>query len=202
MTKVKGEWLSSRTYFTLLNSLDNNTEYVFRAYVSNGVNEILSDIGYFLVAYADDSISLPYHSIDIGPYSEEFSMEVGGSAEFAVSFSSDVYWMSCQRKDRKCTFRVDNNPGPACSGMVSFRNLRNGQCDTLAVYQSSENVQNGVLPFDEIVLHSGNSEFTINLMPEYELGGIDYESKPRGWLSSWFEFNYFNFRKFVSAGGT
>ena len=74
----------------------------------------------------------------------EFAIEVGGSAEFTVSYSSKAYWLAYCREGRNCVFHADGNyEETSRSCKVSFRNLRNGQCDTLSVYQSGVNVKNG-----------------------------------------------------------
>ena len=198
LTNVQAEWLTPTSFFISLKHLQNHTEYMYRAYVSNGHNEVLSDLGYFLISYRDGEISLPYHSIDISPQMTEFAIEVGGSAEFTVSYSSKAYWLAYRREGRNCVFHADGNyEETSRSCKVSFRNLRNGQCDTLSVYQSGVNVKNGVYSSDEIVLQSGNAECTVKLQPEYELDQVIYERKPRGWLKKWFRFDYLNFSKFT-----
>lgn len=200
LTKVQAEWLTPTSFFVSLKHLQNPSEYMYRAYVSNGLDEVLSDMGYFLILYRDAEISLPYHSVDLGPDSAEFDIEIGGTDKFVVSASSEAYWLSWRREGRKCMFRVDNNfAGPSRSCKVYFRSLDNDLRDTLAVYQSGVNVKNGMQSSDEIVLHSGNSKFTVMLQPGYELDQIIYERKPRGWLKKWLIYNYMNFKKITGV---
>ena len=71
-----------------LESLDYETEYFYKAYVSNGRNEISSDLRHFRTLKEKEvprTMTLPFNTIEVEPEETEFVLEVGGDAEFTVN---------------------------------------------------------------------------------------------------------------------
>lgn len=196
--------LDDKIFRSSLASLDYDTEYVYKAYVSNGRNEICSDIGYFRIdpmkddggsddggsddggsddggsddggsddgefddGGSDDGqdrvIVLPFNDITLKSWEREFTMEVGGDAEFVVNIPQEAVWLKCRRSGRMCAFQLEfNSVMSDRSCKVEFRNLRNNQIDTLTVCQTGISPDEGNLPFNEFEVFSRKSTFTMVL---------------------------------------
>lgn len=163
--------LEDKTFMISLASLEYGTDYFYKAYVSNGHNEICSDMQSFRTgpmidrgAEEERSIILPFHDITVKSWEKEFMMEIGGDAEFVVNIPQEAVWLKCRRSGRACVFQLQPNKVLADrSCKVVFRNLRNDQTDTLNVCQTRISIDEGNLPFNEVDLLSGNSSFTMTL---------------------------------------
>ena len=132
-----------------LESLDYETEYFYKAYVSNGRNEISSDLRHFRTLKEKEvprTMTLPFNTIEIDPEETEFVLEVGGDAEFTVNIPDTVSWIFFRRDNRNCRFQVKANMEAVnrCCDVV-FTNLSDNQCDTLVVIQTAK-VNAGNLP--------------------------------------------------------
>ena len=132
-----------------LESLDYETEYFYKAYVSNGRNEISSDLRHFRTLKEKEvprTMTLPFNTIEVEPEETEFVLEVGGDAEFTVNIPDTVSWIFFRRDSRNCRFQVKANMEAVdrCCDVV-FTNLFDNQCDTLVVIQTAK-VNAGNLP--------------------------------------------------------
>lgn len=210
--------LDDKIFRSSLASLDYDTEYVYKAYVSNGRNEICSDIGDFRTDPMKDDggseeggseeggseeggseneeecvIILPFHDITVKSWEKEFIMEVGGDAEFVVNIPSEAYWLQCRRSKRTCIFQLpsSNRTMSDLSCKVVFRNLRTDQTDTLTVCQSAISSDKGHLPFNEVELLTGSTTFSMHLPNKHSVWAFNYmqgEESAKEWLR--WSYNY------------
>ena len=81
-------------------------------------------------------IFLPFHHISLKSEEAEFTIEVGGTAEFEVEISAlnIPAPVTHTREGRRCTFRLEGS-GPLAEDRYAavFRNLDNDQCEILYV---------------------------------------------------------------------
>lgn len=178
--------IENGAFNSFLASLEYDSEYVYKAYISNGRNMVYSDMSSFRTEPVKDNgseeggseeggseeggseeertIILPFHDISVKSWEKEFMMEIGGDAEFVVNIPQEAVWLECRRSGRTCVFQLQPNKVLADrSCKVVFRNLRNDQTDTLNVCQTRISIDEGNLPFNEVDLLSGNSSFTMTL---------------------------------------
>ena len=141
MQRVKASAEGKKFNF-ILESLDYDTDYVYRAYVSNGRNEICSEVSYFRILKEKEipkSMTLPFNTIEVGAKESEFLVDVGGEADFTVNIPDTVSWVFYRRDNRTCRFQVKANPETddrRCD--VVFTNLSDNQSDTLSVVQDAK----------------------------------------------------------------
>lgn len=159
-----------------LSSLDYDTEYLYKAYVSNGRNEVCSDIGYFRTHKKNDDtgddsdendksgILLPFNDITVGSMETVFSVEVGGDGDFFVDVPPEAYWILCERKGRVCEFFVfDNSDLSSRTCEIIFCNVKDMQCETLTIYQSAVSMTESNLPFNFKQVSSYETSFRMFL---------------------------------------
>ena len=87
-----------------------------------------------------NSIVLPFHHISLESWKTEFTVEVGGTAEFDVEISTlnSLPIITYQRDGRKCTVSFEENSTLFDQRWsVIFRNRSNGQCEILTVSHKS-----------------------------------------------------------------
>lgn len=87
-----------------------------------------------------NSIVLPFHHISLESWKTEFTVEVGGTAEFEVEISTlnSLPIITYQRDGRKCTVSFEENSTLFDQRWsVIFRNRSNGQCEILTVSHKS-----------------------------------------------------------------
>ena len=181
--------IENGAFNSFLASLEYDSEYVYKAYISNGRNMVYSDMSSFRTEPVKDNgseeggseeggseneeecvIILPFHDITVKSWEKEFMMEIGGDAEFVVNIPQEAVWLKCRRSGRTCVFQFQPNKVLADrSCKVVFRNLRNDQTDTLNVCQTRISIDEGNLPFNEVDLLSGNSSFTMTLPNLYSM---------------------------------
>ena len=141
MRRVKASAEGKKFNF-ILESLDYDTDYVYRANVSNGRNEICSEVSYFRILKEKEtpkSMTLPFNTIEVGAKESEFLVDVGGEADFTVNIPDTVAWVFYRRDNRTCRFQVKANPETdvrRCD--VVFTNLSDNQSDTLSVVQDAK----------------------------------------------------------------
>ena len=141
MRRVKASAEGKKFNF-ILESLDYDTDYVYRAYVSNGRNEICSEVSYFRILKEKEipkSMTLPFNTIEVGAKESEFLVDVDGEADFTVNIPDTVAWVFYRRDNRTCRFQVKANPETdvrRCD--VVFTNLSDNQSDTLSVVQDAK----------------------------------------------------------------
>jgi uncharacterized protein (TIGR02145 family) len=141
MRRVKASAEGKKFNF-ILESLDYDTDYVYRAYVSNGRNEICSEVSYFRILKEKEtpkSMTLPFNTIEVGAKESEFLVDVGGEADFTVNIPDTVAWVFYRRDNRTCRFQVKANPETddrRCD--VVSTNLSDNQSDTLSVVQAAK----------------------------------------------------------------
>ena len=141
MQRVKAV-ADGKKFNIILESLDYDTDYVYRAYVGNGRNEICSDISYFRILKEKEisrSMTLPFDKIELESRESEFLVEVGGDADFTVNIPDTVSWIFYRRDNRNCRFQVKANTETddrRCD--VVFTNLSDNQSDTLSVVQAAK----------------------------------------------------------------
>lgn len=155
MLRVQATPMGKKFSF-IIESLDYETEYVYKAFVANGRNEICSDVGYFRTQAPDQteySMILPFHTKEVERLSSKFTFEVGGNADFSVTVPEDVDWLRCGTSGRTCIVFVETNNSeyPRSCGIV-FKNLFNNQSDTLTVSQQAADALETNLPHCDIVL--------------------------------------------------
>ena len=146
MHRVKAKADGKNFEYTLY-SLDHETEYLYKAYVSNGRNEICSDIRHFRTlkeAEPPRSMTLPFNTMELDSEETEFIVEVGGDADFTINIPDTVSWIFYRRDNRNCRFQVKRNT-KACERRcgVVFTNLFDNQSDTLVVVQGPYGRQEG-----------------------------------------------------------
>ena len=192
--------LEDKTFMISLASLEYGADYFYKAYVSNGHNEICSDMQSFRTGPMVDrgseeerAIILPFHDITVKSWEKEFIMEVGGDAEFVVNIPSEAYWLQCRRSKRTCIFQLpsSNRTMSDLSCKVVFRNLRTDQTDTLTVCQSAISSDKGHLPFNEVELLTGSTTFSMHLPNKHSVWAFNYmqgEESAKEWLR--WSYNY------------
>lgn len=159
-----------------LSSLDYDTEYLYKAYVSNGRNEVCSDIGYFRTHKKNDDtgddsdendksgILLPFNDITVGSMETVFSVEVDGGGDFFVDVPPEAYWILCERKGRVCEFFVcENSDLSSRTCEIIFCNVKDMQCETLTIYQSAVSMTESNLPFNFKQVSSYETSFRMFL---------------------------------------
>ena len=173
----------------IIESLDYDTEYIYRAYVSNGRNEIFSDVGHFRTVaaeQAENSMILPFHSKEVGRLSSRFTFEVGGNADFSVAVPEDVDWLRCGVNGRICVVFVETNDtefSRSCG--IVFSNLFDNQIDTLMVCQQAADASETNLPYNDVVLPpvEVHTWMTLLMDPDINVCPLDDGSAEADWLS-------------------
>lgn len=170
-----------------LESLDYETEYFYKAFVSNGRNEISSDLRHFRTLKEKEvprTMTLPFNTIEVEPEETEFVLEVGGDADFSVNISDTVSWIFYRRDDRVCRFHLKANTEAnerTCN--IVFINLSDNQSDTLSVIQAAK-AEHDNLPKYRKEVSFCSSTFGATL-PEKLLGDIKYvsdDSQQADWI--------------------
>ena len=209
--------IENGAFNSFLASLEYDSEYVYKAYISNGRNMVYSDMSSFRTEPVKDNgseeggseeggseeggseneeecvIILPFHDITVKSWEKEFIMEVGGDAEFVVNIPSEAYWLLCRRSKRTCIFQLpsSNRTMSDLSCKVVFRNLRTDQTDTLTVCQSAISSDEGHLPFNEVELLTGSTTFSMHLPNKHSVWAFSYmqgEESAKEWLR--WSYNY------------
>ena len=209
--------IENGAFNSFLASLEYDSEYVYKAYISNGRNMVYSDMSSFRTEPVKDNgseeggseeggseeggseneeecvIILPFHDITVKSWEKEFIMEVGGDAEFVVNIPSEAYWLQCRRSKRTCIFQLpsSNRTMSDLSCKVVFRNLRTDQTDTLTVCQSAISSDKGHLPFNEVELLTGSTTFSMHLPNKHSVWAFNYmqgEESAKEWLR--WSYNY------------
>ena len=100
MSKVTAEQDSPASFTSRLTALEYDTEYFYKAYVSNGYNEICSDIGRFrtLAAYASGT-DLPHNDVVLPPVEVHTWMTLLIDLDINVTpfddASAQAQWLGC-----------------------------------------------------------------------------------------------------------
>lgn len=168
--------------------LEYDTGYVYKAYVSNGRNEICSDVESFRTMaeeQTENSVILPFHTKEVGRLSSRFSFEVGGNADFSVAVPEDVDWLRCGVNDRVCVVFVETNDTEfSRSCEIVFSNLFDNQIDTLVVYQQAADASETNLPFNDVVLPPVEVDTWMTLLmdPDINVCPLDDGSAEADWL--------------------
>lgn len=188
MSKVAAEQDSPASFTSILTALEYDTEYVYKAFISNGYNEVCSDTGRFRTLaeeQSDNSLILPYHIKEVGRLSSKFSFEVGGKADFSVIVPEEVDWLRCGVNDRTCIFFVETNDTQyprSCD--VIFRNLSDDSSGTLAVYQHAADASETNLPHNDVVLPPVEVHTWMTLLIDLDINvtPLDDASAQAQWL--------------------
>lgn len=113
-----------------------------------------------------DSMVLPFHYISLNSWETEFFVEVGGNAEFDVDIPP---WdtsipLTCRRDGRKCIFSLlENTTRYHRKWAVVFKNLHNGQCEVLNVYQKNITESESNIPFNIKTIPFEGAQFKMSL---------------------------------------
>ena len=113
-----------------------------------------------------DSMVLPFHYISLNSWETEFIIEVGGNAEFDVDIatSDTSIPLTCRRDGRKCIFSLlENTTRYGRKWAVVFKNLHNGQCEVLNVYQKNITESEGNIPFNIKTIPFEGAQFKMSL---------------------------------------
>lgn len=204
--------IENGAFNSFLASLEYDSEYVYKAYISNGRNMVYSDMSSFRTEPVKDNgseeggseeggseneeecvIILPFNDMTVKSWEKEFTMEVGGDAGFTVNIPSEAYWLQCRRSKRTCIFQLpsSNRTMSDRSCKVVFRNLRTDQTDTLTVCQSAISSDEGHLPFNEVELLTGSTTFSMHLPNKHSVWTFNYmqgEESAKEWLR--WSYNY------------
>lgn len=187
MLRVQATPMGKKFSF-IIESLDYETEYVYKAFVANGRNEICSDVGYFRTQAPDQteySMILPFHTKEVERLSSRFTFEVGGNADFSVTVPEDVDWLRCGTSGRTCiVFAETNNSEYPRSCGILFRNLSDDSCDTLTVYQQAADTSDSNLPYNDVVLPPIKVHTRITLLMDQDINvsPLDDGSEQAQWL--------------------
>lgn len=180
MKKCPAQWESSLVFTAHLTSLEYDTEYSYKAYVSNGYNEICSSTESFWtqafqskpVTGEDDSMILPFHTVTVGTMEGELIVDVGGGADFRVSIpppGSD--WVAYEKDGRTCKFFIYPNSelnDRECE--VRFFNMADDGLDILTIYQPAVSLTESNLPFNHVDISSEATEVKMMLLEELYSG--------------------------------
>lgn len=180
MKKCPAQWESSVTFTAHLTSLEYDTEYSYKAYVSNGYNEICSSTESFWtqafqskpVTGEDDSMILPFHTVTVGTMEGELIVDVGGGADFIVSIPPPgSNWVTYDKDGRTCKFFIYPNSelnDRECE--VRFFNMANDGLDILTIYQPAVSLTESNLPFNDVEISSEATEVKMMLIEELYSG--------------------------------
>ncbi len=176
MTKISGKWDSSTGFYAHLSSLEYDTEYVYKAYIGNGVDEICSyteSFGTESETGGNDSMTLPFHTVTVGTMKGEVVVDVGGEADFIISIPNPgSNWVTYEKDGRTCTFFISSNSelnDRECE--VRFFNLVNVAVDILTIYQPAVSLTESNLPFDNYIeISSEKTELKMMLLEELYSG--------------------------------
>ena len=187
MLRVQATPMGKKFSF-IIESLNYETEYAYKAFVANGRNEICSDVGYFRTQAPDQteySMILPFHTKEVERLSSRFTFEVGGNADFSVTVPEDVDWLRCGTSGRTCIVFVETNNSeyPRSCGIV-FKNLFNNQSDTLTVSQQAADALETNLPHSDVVLPPCEvyTYMTLPLDLDISISPLDDASAQAYWL--------------------
>lgn len=186
LIKVSAQWESSALFTVSLTSLKYDTEYFYKAYISNGYNEICSDVGHFRTKVLEKTMILPFHFKEVGLSSSRFTFEVGGNADFSVTVPDDVDWLRCGTNGRKCIVFVETNDTEYTRDCgIVFKNLSEDLCDTLTVCQQAADASETNLPYNDIILPPGevHTWMTLVMDPDISVTPLDETSAETDWLS-------------------
>ena len=181
--------VEGRKFNCILELLDYDSEYLYKAYVSNGRNEIFSSSGHFLTsaeASEEYSMILPFHTKEVGRLASRFTFEVGGNADFSVTVPEDVDWLRCGTNGRTCIIFIEtNNTKHPRSCEIVFRNLSDDKEDTLVVYQQAADASQTNLPYSEVILPPTEIHTWMTLLMDQNISvtPLDDDSADAGWLS-------------------
>ena len=173
----------------IIDPLDYDAEYLYKAYVSNGRNEICSSFGHFrtfTVEQSDNSMILPFHTKEVGRLSSKFTFEVGGDADFFVVVPKEVDWLRCGTNGRACIVFVETNfTKYPRSCEILFRNLSDNKEDILVVYQKAADASDTNLPSNDIVLPPVAVHTWMTLLMDLDISvtSLDDDSAESEWLS-------------------
>ena len=109
---------------------------------------------------------LPFHYISLNSWETEFIVEVGGNAEFDVDIATQDTSIpfTCRRDGRKCIFSLmENTTRYGRKWAVVFKNLHNGQCEVLNVYQKKITESEGNIPFNIKTIPFEGAQFKMSL---------------------------------------
>lgn len=180
MKKCPAQWESSVTFTAHLTSLEYDTEYSYKAYVSNGYNEICSSTESFWtqafqskpVTGEDDSMILPFHTVTVGTMEGELIVDVGGGADFIVSIPPPgSNWVTYDKDGRTCKFFIYPNSelnDRECE--VRFFNMANDGLDILTICQPAVSLTESNLPFNDVEISSEATEVKMMLLEELYSG--------------------------------
>ncbi len=186
MIKVSAQWESSALFTASLTSLEYDTEYLYKAYICNGYNEICSDVGHFRTKVLERTMILPFHIKEVGRLSSRFTFEVGGNADFSVTVPDEVDWLRCGTDGRKCIVFVETNDTEDTRDCgIVFKNLSDNLCDTLTVCQQAADASETNLPYNDVVLPpvEVHTWMTLVMDPDISVTPLDGTSAETDWLS-------------------
>ena len=181
--------VEGRKFNCILELLDYDSEYLYKAYVSNGRNEIFSSSGHFRTsaeASEEYSMILPFHTKEVGRFASRFTFEVGGNTDFSVTVPEDVDWLRCGTNGRTCIVFIEtNNTKHPRSCEIVFRNLSDDKEDTLVVYQQAADASQTNLPYSEVILPPTEIHTWMTLLMDQNISvtPLDDDSADAGWLS-------------------
>lgn len=100
--------ISGKEFRVKIQDLEYDSEYVYKAFISNGHNKIESRLLSFKTE-AEPYLHVSQTSKSVPSSETEFSVEVQGNTEFEVIIPEETDWIGCSRKDRICTFKISEN---------------------------------------------------------------------------------------------
>lgn len=166
MVKIPARWVSSNTMGAHLTSLDYGSEYVYKAFISNGYNEICSDVERFrtdkeqYLYLIEKEVVLPYEQT-------EYLVELLTNVDYEVIIPSDVHWISHHMDKYKSYLTVQENEGlDERSCPVVFRSKYHDAQQTLTVVQEGYSEDEGsamILPFNTLEVGCNDDEFIVQI---------------------------------------
>lgn len=160
---------SGRTFSARVQSLDYETEYIYKAYVSNSRNRITSQEGTFttmpepFLQLEDDAVTIPSEGAVL-------DVEVSSNIDFEVLIPAGTDWLSYTRKEDVVTFEaLENRKLEQRTCHVEFREPSDRVARTFELIQEKS-------PYDLIVpFSSRNLDFKGGTFDLKLKGKADFE---------------------------
>ncbi len=165
MTKVPVGRTSSRDFALQLTSLAYETDYVFKAYISNGKNEICSNIERFRTE-KESYMYLIEKEKRVSYRKTEFDIELLTNVAYEVIIPDDVDWISYYDVVSRFYMVVQGNtsPQPRSCELV-FNSLYHNSKQVFKLYQEGYDVNSDdlVISQEEVVFDHKATTFTITV---------------------------------------
>lgn len=171
MTKVPVGRTSSRDFALQLTSLSYETDYVFKAYISNGKNEICSNIERFRTE-KESYMYLIEKEKRVSYRKTEFDIELLTNVAYEVIIPDDVDWISYYDVVSRFYMVVQGNtsPQPRSCELV-FNSLYHNSKQVFKLYQEGYDVNSDDLVISregEVLLDHTPTPFTISVAGKVE----------------------------------